>query len=571
MRFVFLSLMWSCAVAQILPVDPNTPDVSCELMTNLTFCDGIGYTMASYPNFRMQTNQGEANTELKQFIILVNSGCSNAIVHYLCSVYAPYCQSNYRKIPPCANLCVYVRDSCAPRLQQYGISWPPQLACESWPAFGAVCFGPSTEGLSNLTIPRNPLFTLPNTTSVPVASTVRPTSSPSATNSSDYMMKCPSDMDMDMKKKNQYKDYKFGDVGGCAVPCSGKTPYFGGSNQTSAPAFILVFAITCLLFTFFTVATYLIDRRRFHYPERPIIFLSGCYLFISIAYIVGAVSKLTNGSFACDRDAEDSATVGSGLDKEGAVFQRQPGPFADVYKQASCIILFLLVYYPHMAAAVWWVMLTLTWFLAAFLKWGEEAVERFWVLYHIVAWSVPAIQVIIVLALKLVDGDQLAGLCYVGNQNVVALGTLVFLPLLVYLVIGVVFWLIGFVSLISIREQLSRDPPKARKLCRLVMRVGVYAACYTLPNVVFLLLLVYEIVERRKWESAVIHPNQTTPMPNFPAFLLKYLMIFTVGIGSTSWIMTQKTFAAWHKFFISCCCRRAAKKDYEPSKSQTAV
>ena len=178
MHFVFLSLMWSCAVAQILPVDPNTPGVSCELMTNLTFCNGIGYTMASFPNFRMQTNQGDANTELKQFIILVNLGCSNALVHYLCSVYAPYCHSNYLKIPPCANLCVYVRDSCAPRLQQYGISWPPQLACESWPAFGAVCFGPSTEGLSNLTIPRNPLFTLPNTTSVPVTS--------SATNASGY-------------------------------------------------------------------------------------------------------------------------------------------------------------------------------------------------------------------------------------------------------------------------------------------------------------------------------------------------------------------------------------------------
>eukprot|EP00731_Ephydatia_muelleri_P019559 Em0012g384a len=568
MRFVFLSLLCSFAVAQILPVDPNTtPDVSCELMTNLSFCYGVGYNKSSFPNFRMQTTQVDANTELKQFVILVNSGCSNAIVHYLCSVYAPYCEPKYLKIPPCANLCVYVRDSCAPKLQQFGVAWPPQLACENWPAYGSVCFGPSTSGLANITIPRNPLFNLPNTTSEPVTATgVRPTSSPSAVNSSNV---CPSDMTI--QKKNQYSEYTFGGVSGCAVPCSGNSYYFSAAGtDSSAPAFVLVFAITCLLFTFFTVATYLIDRRRFHYPERPIIFLSGCYLFISIAYIVGAVSKLTHGSFACDSaDAfKSGATVGP--NNEAAVFQRQPSTSADVYKQASCIILFLLVYYPHMAAAVWWVMLTLTWFLAAFLKWGEEAVERFWVLYHIVAWSVPAIQVVIVLALRLVDGDQLAGLCYVGNQNVVALATLVFLPLLVYLVVGVVFWIIGFVALINIREHLSRDPPKARKLCRLVMRIGVYAACYTLPNAVLLLLLVYEIVQRRKWESAVIQ-KQDAPLPNFPAFLLKYLMIFTVGIGSTSWIMTQKTFAAWHKFFASCVCRRKVENDYEPSKSQTAV
>lgn len=562
------SLLWSYSVAQILPVDPNAPDVSCEVITNISFCQGVGYRNASFPNFRLQT-QVQANNELQAFKTLVNTGCSNAIVHYLCSVYAPYCQENYRKIPPCANLCIYVRDSCAPTLKTFGFDWPPQLACESWPPYGSICFGPSTSELPRITIPKNPLFTLVNTTSGATTSSSAPTQpTASAANNSAYGNVCPADMVI--QKAQQYKEYTFGGVSGCAVPCSGLSLYFSAAEtQSSAPAFILVFAITCMLFTLFTVATYLIDRRRFHYPERPIIFLSGCYLFISVAYVVGAISKFAfNSSFACD-SATSGAAVGTA--NAAAVFQRQPSTSADVYKQASCIILFLLVYYPHMAAAVWWVMLTLTWFLAAFMKWGEEAVERLWVLYHMVAWSVPAIQVIISLALRLVDGDQLAGLCYVGNQNVVALVTLVFLPLLVYLVIGIVFWVIGFVALINIREHLSRDPPKARKLCRLVIRIGVYAACYILPNVVLLLLLVYEIVQRNKWEKAALQ-NQKAPVPSFAAFLLKYLMVFTVGIGSTSWIMTQKTFAAWHKLFSSCGCRRNARKNHDsPSKSQTAL
>ena len=52
---------------------------------------------------------------------------------------------------------------------------------------------------------------------------------------------------------------------------------------------ILFWSIVCAASTLFTVLTFLIHATRFQYPERPIIFLSGCYFMVAVTYIVGFV------------------------------------------------------------------------------------------------------------------------------------------------------------------------------------------------------------------------------------------------------------------------------------------
>ncbi len=424
-----------------------------------------------------------------------------------------------------------------------------------------LCFKP--DDINNITIPEIPGVILLNTTDVtPTGVTDTPSASPSptmdpggtdatGTDQPVRINRCPIELRVPEEGSIPDNDtYEFAGIEGCGVPCDGV--YFtGGQRNDVAPALVLLFFIVCVLFTLFTVATFLIDRRRFHYPERPVIFLSFCYLVIALAYIVGAVSKLVGGSFACS-DPED--------DDDSFVFQRLPTETAS-YRSASCIILFVMVYYFQMAGAIWWVVLTLTWFLAAALKWGKEPVERLWLLYHIIAWSVPAIQIILVLALQLVDGDQLTGLCYPGNFNNVALGVFVFLPLLVYLCLGLVFLAIGFYALVNIRHQLQKDPEEARKLTRLIARVAVYSILYTTPNVILLLLIIYELSEKEDWEEAYVSERSCreggscSSNPTFTAFVLKYLMLAAIGVCSTSWVLSRKTFIAWQKFFCSCGCQ----------------
>uniref|UniRef100_A0A182UIU9 G-protein coupled receptors family 2 profile 2 domain-containing protein n=1 Tax=Anopheles melas TaxID=34690 RepID=A0A182UIU9_9DIPT len=64
----------------------------------------------------------------------------------------------------------------------------------------------------------------------------------------------------------------------------------------------------------------------------------------------------------------------------------------------------MALYFCCMAAFAWWACLALAWFLAAGLKWGHEAIESRSHLFHLVAWAIPAVQTIFVLALGKVEG-----------------------------------------------------------------------------------------------------------------------------------------------------------------------
>ena len=57
-----------------------------------------------------------------------------------------------------------------------------------------------------------------------------------------------------------------------------------------------------------------------------------------------------------------------------------------------------------MAANLWWVVLTLTWFLAAGLKWGHEPIEAKSHYFHLVTWALPAALTIAILAMGKVEG-----------------------------------------------------------------------------------------------------------------------------------------------------------------------
>lgn len=534
------------AMAQSLRPPPTEDPIvyTCENITQIEFCSQIGYTTASFPNYRDQDSQTAASSELENFRALAQSVCSNAVVHFLCSVYAPFCdpvRPEFR-VPPCRELCEYVREGCEPPVVQFGLRWPPHLECSRYPTNGStLTFCPPV--LAAVKIPLNIETNAPPNVTEPtvlVTTGVTPRT-------------CPFGLRVDGTSLGRH-GHVFAGMSNCSVNCSGI--YFTDfERNTVAPALILFFAIVCVIFTVFTVATFLIDRRRFHYPERPIIFLSFCYLVIAVAYIVGVLSKLAGGAggaFSCVEHGETN--------ERANVFQKLPNS-ETTYKSASCVILFVLVYFFQMASAMWWVVLTFTWFLAAALKWGEEAVEKLWLLYHIIAWSVPAIQVILVLALRLVDGDQLAGICYTGHASNVGLGVFVFLPLFVYLALGIVFLVIGFTALVNIHRQLQRDPQKSRKLGRLIMRIGIYSLLYVIPNVILLILYLYELASNENWQLSYAETCSGTEKecnspdsPTFAAFIIRYLMLFAIGVCSTSWILSSKTVAAWKKFFCSCSC-----------------
>ena len=143
---------------QLRPPPTEEPMVyTCENITQIEFCSRVGYMTASFPNYRGHETQAAASSELENFRALAQSVCSNAVVHFLCSVYAPFCDPGRPKfrVPPCRELCEYVRKGCEPPVVQFGLRWPPHLECSQYPArnISLITFCPPN--ISMLSIPSN--------------------------------------------------------------------------------------------------------------------------------------------------------------------------------------------------------------------------------------------------------------------------------------------------------------------------------------------------------------------------------------------------------------------------------
>lgn len=235
-----------------------------------------------------------------------------------------------------------------------------------------------------------------------------------------------------------------------------------------------------------------------------------------------------------------------------------------------CTILFMLLYFFGMAGSIWWLVLTVCWFLSASLKWGQEAIDVQSQWFHFVAWGKPAIMTIVVLIMKKAEGDILTGVCYVGLWDVWSLRWFVLAPLITYLSIGTIFLALGLFSLIKIRTVMKQDGSKTDKLEKLILRIGVFSVLYTVPAVIIIACLFYEqhyfphwmvqwqdrLCRDPKFSSQWQVPcpgtplsQQDLPAPDFTVYMIKYLMVLIIGIFSGFWVWTEKTMQTWANFF----------------------
>lgn len=149
---------------------------------------------------------------------------------------------------------------------------------------------------------------------------------------------------------------------------------------------------------------------------------------------------------------------------------------------SNCAFVFVLTYFFGMASSIWWVILTLAWFLAAGFKWSSEAIAYYSLYYHLIAWLLPCLQTVTILKQYGIDGDPIAGICYVGHSDTEMLRYFVIIPLVIFLTIGTLFLLGGLISLMRIRNVMKiQDRTKTDKLEKLMVRIGLYSILYTVP------------------------------------------------------------------------------------------
>ena len=501
----------------------------CEEIT-IPMCRGIGYNLTHLPNQFNHHTQGEAGLEVHQFWPLVEINCSPDLKFFLCSMYTPICVMNYNKpLPACRSVCERAKAGCSPLMRTYGFAWPERMKCEDLPEYGdkeRLCMDFNTTERPTAKPSYNVNPGGGGGGGVPTETPLRP-----RVTNKDCSCTCRNPMARIDENSGYYNKISTGGIQNCAMGCFGA--YFSPDEKTFTSFWIGLWSILCAVSTSMTVSTFFVDMGRFKYPERPIIFLSGCYMMVSIGYIIRLI--MGHSAVACEGNMIRYETTGP----------------------AVCTVVFLLVYFFGMASSIWWVILSFTWFLAAGLKWVQEAIASYSQYFHLAAWLIPSVKTIAVLAMSSVDGDPVAGICYVGSQNLNNLRGFVLAPLCVYLLIGTSFLLAGFVSLFRIRNVIKAEGRgKTDKFEKLMIRIGVFSVLYTVPATIVIACYFYEQHFRERWEkSHNCQCGRDQVKPDYSIFMLKYFMCLVVGITSGFWIWSGKTLDSWRKFYARICGR----------------
>ena len=126
----------------IVKGDVRHQKTKCEKMS-IPMCQGLGYNMTSFPSLFNHKTQKEAALEVHQFWPLVQINCSSVLKFFLCSQYAPICESTFvhQKLLPCRSVCEKAKEGCLGLMKNYGFRWPSKMACRKYPRDG--CLSPN--------------------------------------------------------------------------------------------------------------------------------------------------------------------------------------------------------------------------------------------------------------------------------------------------------------------------------------------------------------------------------------------------------------------------------------------
>jgi frizzled protein 9/10 len=521
--------------------------MKCEAMT-IDLCKDVGYNMTTMPNHMGHDTQWEASQKIEEFKPLMEVGCAPHVKLFVCSAFAPICNTDVDfPVYACRSMCEESKRGCVDLLKKFGYGWPEKFKCSGFPDDNSICIKtpPTAKGGGK-----------PKNTKQPTTTTLEPkldinTKKISVVQKTNALNTSRNPLGKISKCVNTRKFVYVEQKDKCAARC-GEDVLFTKTNKQFSDVWILIWSTICFVSTLVTVLTYLIDRTRFKYPERPIIYLAFCYLLVSIAYLIRLIAKPEGISCSSDGDYL----------------------IIDGLNTAGCSIVFILLYFFGMASSLWWVILTLTWFLSAALKWSQEAIAHKSTYFHAVAWVIPAIQTIVALSTRKVDADELTGLCYIGNQNVETLAGFVLAPLCIYLVIGTTFLLAGFISLFRIRSVLKDRDTNTRKLEKLMVRIGVFSVMYTLPATAVIACFVYEYSNMESWQkdvkqhcvNVVTDECNLASRPKEEIYMVRHFMTLIVGITSGMWVWSSKTCQSWQMCYYRNFTQKYPKR--QPAKQQ---
>ncbi|XP_078665081.1 protein smoothened-like [Branchiostoma floridae x Branchiostoma belcheri] len=490
--------------------NPCKKRAKCERL-EYSSCLGtsLSYHFTSTTLANDSTNQAEAHGKLVLWTGLRNvPRCWEVIQPLLCSVYMPKCENGYVELPS-YEMCAITRGPCKIVEEEQG--WPAFLQCQDRNQFISGCENEV----------KNMKFNGTGGCERPLVETDN--------------------------EKSFYKG-----VDGCGIQC--QNPLFTDAEHERIHKFIAGFGAVTVVFTFFTLATFLVDwKNSSRYPALILFYINGCFFVGSIGWLA-QFSEGARDDIVCRSD--------------GTMRIAEPSDGQNL----SCVVVFFLVYYFMMAGVTWFVMLAFAWH-KSFRALGscKDALSGKTSYFHLISWSVPLVLSVMIIAMRQVDGDSLSGICFVGYQNHEYRAGFLLAPVALVLASGL--WFLGNGMFTLVKLQIDNpdilSSRASTKIKETIVRLGIFA--FLALGFVFITFAchVYEFSNHAEWEQsfrdfirceanvtvAELLSNQPVPecsMKSRPSLIIMEIHLFAffgAGITMSTWVWTKATIATWKRFW----------------------
>ena len=334
----------------------------------------------------------------------------------------------------------------------------------------------------------------------------------------------------------------------CGMKC--QSPLLSNKEYNTVHSVIAVGATISLLCSLFAVFTFLVDwKGGSRYPALAIFYLNLCLTLVNTGWLAQFLGNNARDDIVCRED--------------GVGRHHEPGQGENL----SCVVVFILVYYFSIAASVWLVVVSYSWFIT--FNWAhqpnkvKEILTNRAAYFHMIAWSIPLVLTIVILALNKVSGNSVSGICFVGYNSLADKGVFVLLPHCLALAVAAFFTVRSVRVLGEVTWGVAREvlPEKAGgKVKRTVCRIMVFSVLVVLCVAVALICHFYRMSYEKGWDAALkelvlcnlrqelssgLVECTLTDKPSLTMLVLELCCMFGAGVLCSSWVWTKSSINTW--------------------------
>lgn len=129
---------------------------------------------------------------------------------------------------------------------------------------------------------------------------------------------------------------------------------------------------------------------------------------------------------------------------------------------------------------------------------ARDRIDKLKSYFHLMAWSLPLVLTITIMAMSEVDGNSMTGICFVGYRNAMTRFSFILLPVGVMSLVSFFFTIRGILQLLGMRSTASTGG-ESKKIHAIILNMGIRMMFLLLCIVGFFVFQLYEFRNTASW------------------------------------------------------------------------